>query len=100
MREAEARMQSMEAIYARRLMTEVGGLEPARLISTDASSQLEQNELKTDEKIDMLANSGLFGSPVKKQQYRPAPSDLSEEEDVENSLVVVNHAIRTKTLLI
>ncbi|RDB29118.1 Kinesin-like protein KIF20B [Hypsizygus marmoreus] len=71
MREMEARMRTMEEMYSRRLMNE-----------------LEQNELKTDAKIDMLHQSGLFGSPVKKSQNRRPLSDLSEEEnDVEMSLI-------------
>ncbi|KAJ7770894.1 kinesin-like protein [Mycena maculata] len=72
MREMEERMASMEKMYARRLMNEV-----------------EQNEMKTDAKIDMLHHSGLFGSPVKPRvpQPRSAASDVSEEEDVEMSLI-------------
>lgn len=46
MREMEDRMRNMEVMYSRRLMTE-----------------LEQNELKTDAKIDMLHQAGFFGSP-------------------------------------
>ncbi|KAF7367299.1 Kinesin-like protein [Mycena sanguinolenta] len=67
MREMELRMASMEKMYARRLMNEV-----------------RANEMKTDAKIDMLHQSGLFGSPVKRRQPE---SDLSEEEDVEMSLI-------------
>ncbi|KAJ6519384.1 kinesin-like protein [Mycena sanguinolenta] len=67
MREMELRMASMEKMYARRLMNEV-----------------RANEMKTDAKIDMLHQSGLFGSPIKRRQPE---SDLSEEEDVEMSLI-------------
>ncbi|KAJ7923049.1 kinesin-like protein KIF23 [Mycena leptocephala] len=70
MREMELRMASMEKMYARRLMNEV-----------------QQNEMKTDAKIDMLHQSGLFGSPVKRRQPPSTQSDLSEEEDVEMSLM-------------
>ncbi|KAG5654024.1 hypothetical protein H0H81_008038 [Sphagnurus paluster] len=72
MREMEERMRSMEAMYSRRLMKE-----------------LEQNELKTDAKIDMLHQSGLFGSPIKKTQAPRPPSDISEDEehDVEMSII-------------
>ncbi|KAJ7102378.1 kinesin-like protein [Mycena belliarum] len=71
MREMEARMASMEKMYARRLMNEV-----------------HRNEEKTDAKIDMLHQSGLFGSPVKRPQPRSATaSDISEEDDVEMSLI-------------
>ncbi|KAG5728561.1 Kinesin-like protein KIF20B [Termitomyces sp. T112] len=71
MREMEARMRSMEEMYSRRLMKE-----------------LEQNELKTDAKIDMLHRSGLFASPVKRQIVRRPPSENSEDEaGVEMSLV-------------
>jgi kinesin family protein 20 len=45
--------------------------------------------MKTDAKIDMLHQSGLFGSPVKRAQPRSPASDSSEEEDVEMSLVGV-----------
>lgn len=50
--------------------------------------KLEQNELKTDAKIDMLHRSGLFASPVKRQIVHCPPSEISEEEgNVEMSLV-------------
>jgi len=42
--------------------------------------------MKTDAKIDMLHQSGLFGSPTKRQLHQSA-SDISEEQDVEMSLV-------------
>ncbi|KAL0578476.1 hypothetical protein V5O48_003525 [Marasmius crinis-equi] len=76
MREMEERMQEMQRMYTRRLMKEV-----------------EQNEVKTDAKIDMLHQSGLFTSPMKR---RPMPQpqldsdedqDSEEEEDVEMSLI-------------
>ncbi|KAJ6574651.1 P-loop containing nucleoside triphosphate hydrolase protein [Mycena capillaripes] len=70
MREMEQRMASMEKMYARRLMKEV-----------------QQNEMKTDAKIDMLHQSGLFGSPVKRPQPPSTASDLSEEDHVEMSLM-------------
>ncbi|ESK95537.1 kinesin-like protein kif23 [Moniliophthora roreri MCA 2997] len=70
MREMEERMQEMERMYTRRLMKEV-----------------EANEVKTDAKIDMLHQSGLFGSPVKRPQQQHWSSDEEEEEeDVEMSL--------------
>ncbi|KAG6866876.1 hypothetical protein C0991_008813 [Blastosporella zonata] len=73
MREMEERMRNMEEIYSRRL-----------------EKELEQNELKTDAKIDMLHQSGLFGSPMKQRQVLRPPSDLSEEEgDVGQSLLVI-----------
>ncbi|KAJ7785844.1 kinesin-like protein [Mycena metata] len=75
MAEMEMRMARMEKMYARRLMNEV-----------------EQNEMKTDAKIDMLHQSGLFGSPVKRSQpTRRAPSE-EEEEDVQMSLAVEHGA--------
>jgi kinesin family protein 20 len=49
--------------------------------------------MKTDAKIDMLHQSGLFGSPVKQSHLDAVDvgSSLSEEEqDVEVSLVGVN----------
>lgn len=73
MHEMEERMRSIEQMYSRRLMTE-----------------LEQNEMKTDAKIDMLHQSGLFGSPVKKSHLDVVDvgNSLSEEEqDVELSLI-------------
>ena len=49
---------------------------------------MERNEMKTDAKIDMLHQAGLFGSPMK---VRTAPAQHvyseDEEEDVEMSLV-------------
>ncbi|KAF9481717.1 kinesin-domain-containing protein [Pholiota conissans] len=71
MREMEERMRTMEAMYTRRLM-----------------SEMEQNELKTDAKIDMLHQSGLFGSPTKASRRSVIDESFSEEEeDVEMSLV-------------
>ncbi|KAF8807283.1 kinesin-domain-containing protein [Phlegmacium glaucopus] len=73
MREMEDRMRAMEQMYSRRLM-----------------SELEQNESKTDAKIDMLHQSGLFGSPSKKPARYSLDDEISEEgeeEDVEASLI-------------
>ncbi|KAF9015039.1 P-loop containing nucleoside triphosphate hydrolase protein [Cyathus striatus] len=70
-REMEERMRNVEQMYSRRLMRE-----------------LEQNEMKTDAKIDMLHQSGLFGSPVKKSVEYFSDGPLTEEEDVEMSLLV------------
>ncbi|KAJ2920372.1 hypothetical protein MD484_g150, partial [Candolleomyces efflorescens] len=71
MREMEERMRLMEQKYSRRLM-----------------SEMERNEMKTDAKIDMLHQAGLFGSPMK---VRTAPAQHvyseDEEEDVEMSLI-------------
>ncbi|KAK7468596.1 hypothetical protein VKT23_003100 [Stygiomarasmius scandens] len=71
MREMEDRMSDMEEMYRKRLM-----------------KSIEQNEMKTDAKIDMLHQSGLFGSPVKKPS-RLVEEDLSEEEEeeVDRSLI-------------
>ncbi|KAF5312458.1 hypothetical protein D9619_003484 [Psilocybe cf. subviscida] len=70
-KEMEERMQHMEAVYARRLMRE-----------------LEQSESKTDAKIDMLHQSGLFGSPVKGGRRPVVQESFSEEEeDIEMSLM-------------
>nr|GAT43634.1 kinesin-like protein [Mycena chlorophos] len=101
MREMEERMAKMEQMYARRLMNEVA-----------------RNELKTDAKIDMLHQSGLFASPVKRSQPRHVEEDEElvlhksglfaspmkgssqsrrveevEEMDVENSLMEYKTAI-------
>ncbi|KAJ7071420.1 kinesin-like protein [Mycena amicta] len=63
MHEMEERMAKMEQMYARRLMNEV-----------------TRNELKTDAKIDMLHQSGLFASPVKRSQPPPRRHEEIEEE--------------------
>ncbi|KAF8905454.1 P-loop containing nucleoside triphosphate hydrolase protein [Gymnopilus junonius] len=70
MREMEERMRTMEQMYSRRLMTE-----------------LERNELKTDAKIDMLHQSGLFGSPTKASRQLFVNDCISEEKDIEMSLI-------------
>ncbi|KAI4521691.1 kinesin-domain-containing protein [Schizophyllum commune Loenen D] len=86
MREMEQRMAEMEKMYKRQLLME-----------------REQNELKTDAKIDMMRNAGIFGSPTKStfgspvkrvfgspvRKAFPAPRTPSEaeEEDVEMSLM-------------
>ena len=49
-------------------------------------TQVEQHEMKTDAKIDMLHQAGMFSSPVKRGAL-PVSSDEAEEEDVEMSLV-------------
>lgn len=53
--------------------------------------QVQANEMKTDAKIDMLHQSGLFGSPVKRRQPERdlSEEEEEEEEDVEMSLVGV-----------
>ncbi|TRM65666.1 P-loop containing nucleoside triphosphate hydrolase protein [Schizophyllum amplum] len=86
MREMEQRMADMENMYKRQLLME-----------------REQNELKTDAKIDMMRSAGIFASPTKstfgspvKRSFPnpprptfPAPRTPSEaeEEDVEMSLI-------------
>jgi kinesin family protein 20 len=47
--------------------------------------QLEQNELKTDAKIDMLHQAGFFGSP-EELQYLSEGSE-AEKVNIETSLV-------------
>ncbi|EAU93227.2 kinesin-like protein KIF23 [Coprinopsis cinerea okayama7 len=69
MHEMEERMRTMEQMYSRRLMSEI-----------------EQNNLKTDAKIDMLHQAGLFSSPVKRSDTIETLSE-AEEEDVEMSLI-------------
>ncbi|KAF7320154.1 Kinesin-like protein [Mycena kentingensis (nom. inval.)] len=77
MQEMEERMRKMEQMYERLLLNEV-----------------TRNEKKTDAKIDMLHQSGLFASPVKRAQPMVKPQKLSpsmasqeEEHSVENSLM-------------
>lgn len=76
MREMEERMRMMEQKYSKRLM-----------------SEMERNEMKTDAKIDMLHQAGLFSSPMKVQTAGQTYSSEEDEEDVEMSLV------STKTLM-
>ncbi|KAF8632631.1 hypothetical protein AX15_001831 [Amanita polypyramis BW_CC] len=74
--EMEERMQNMEAIHSKRLMNE-----------------LEQHELKTDAKIDMLHQSGLFGSPIKQTTVLSnVTEEDQDEEDVERSLILTEQA--------
>ena len=88
MREMEDRMRNMEAMYSRRLMKEVSVLKDRTPITSLKTMKLEQNEMKTDAKIDMLHQSGLFSSPIKKPQFQHLHrGDRSEERDVEMSLV-------------
>ncbi|KAK2462014.1 hypothetical protein APHAL10511_006477 [Amanita phalloides] len=76
MREMEDRMKSMEAIHSRRLM-----------------SELERHELKTDAKIDMLHQSGLFASPMKQFTILPpVPEDEQDEDYVEQDLIMSERA--------
>ncbi|THH27083.1 hypothetical protein EUX98_g7107 [Antrodiella citrinella] len=58
MQEMEARMRNVEKMYTRRLMAEV-----------------QQNEMKMDEKLDMLQNSGLLAKP------KSVDSDSEDDED-------------------
>ena len=47
-----------------------------------------QHELKTDAKIDMLHQSGLFASPVKQPIAMPYVAEEEQDEEiVERSLV-------------
>jgi kinesin family protein 20 len=43
--------------------------------------------MKTDAKIDMLHQSGLFGSPSKKTVRYGVNDGTSDEEDIEASIV-------------
>lgn len=71
MLEMEERMRLMEQKHSRRLM-----------------SEMERNEMKTDAKIDMLHQGGLFASPMKtRPTYAESYESEDEEEDVEMSLV-------------
>lgn len=70
MREMEERMRSMEKMYTRRLRSEV-----------------EQNELKTDAKIDLLHRSGFIGRSPMKAGKRSQTTEELEENDVEMNLV-------------
>ena len=89
MREMEERMRKMEEMYSRRITSEVFSA-PLVLdcLLTYGKYQWEQNELKTDAKIDMLHRSGLFGSPEKASRRPVVEDDVSEaESDAETSLV-------------
>ena len=87
MREMEDRMRAMEQMYSRRLMSEVSLVVLFKRESPFDNGQLEQNELKTDAKIDMLHQSGLFGMPSKKPARYDVGDEISEEEDIASSLV-------------
>ncbi|EGO30926.1 hypothetical protein SERLADRAFT_359061 [Serpula lacrymans var. lacrymans S7.9] len=66
MKEMDERMRAMENMYTRRLMTEV-----------------EQNEMKMDAKIDMLQRSGLLtgARPFTMSNSRLSDPDESEEDE-------------------
>ncbi|KAF8499449.1 P-loop containing nucleoside triphosphate hydrolase protein [Gautieria morchelliformis] len=69
MREMEDRMMRMERMFTKRLMNE-----------------LEENQLKTDRKIDMLHQAGLIGSVARHPEKDL--DDLEDELGIEESLVV------------
>ncbi|TCD62039.1 hypothetical protein EIP91_007534 [Steccherinum ochraceum] len=79
MQEMESRMRNMEKMYTRRLMTEV-----------------QQNEMKMDEKLDMLQNSGLLGKRAQKKvadsDSEDVLDDIEEESEVNQSL----HSVYTQ----
>ncbi|KAF7306532.1 Kinesin-like protein [Mycena indigotica] len=80
MKEMEERMAKMEKMYTLRIQNEV-----------------TRSEEKTDAKIDMLHQSGLFASPVKRPQQPPPRryEESDEEEDVETSLMEYGTADET-----
>lgn len=53
--------------------------------------QVEQNEMKTDAKIDMLHKSGLFGKGVSKPKTRKSniSEDTEDDEEVDFSMSIV-----------
>ncbi|KAJ7596754.1 kinesin-like protein [Mycena floridula] len=63
MQEMEERIRRMQERHSRRIRQEI-----------------EQNEMKTDAKIDLLYKSGLFASPVKKSS-KALPVTDDEEDD-------------------
>ncbi|KAH8086663.1 P-loop containing nucleoside triphosphate hydrolase protein [Cristinia sonorae] len=74
MQEMEARMRNMEKMYTRRLMAEV-----------------QQHEMKMDEKLDMLQHSGLLGKRAQRQAFESESEgeqleDIDEEDEVNQSL--------------
>jgi kinesin family protein 20 len=91
MKEMEDRMRNMETLYTRRLMNEVGVyLLDILLVFTDNGSQVKQNEIKTDAKIDLLHRSRLGEvSPVKGHARGKRPAEKQTESDIEMSLVCV-----------
>lgn len=85
MREMEDRMMRMERMFTKRFMTEVTHyLRPFHLPPTNGS-QLEENQLKTDRKIDMLHQAGLIGSTARHAEQDM--DDLEDELGIEESLV-------------
>ena len=81
MREMEERMRKMEEMYSRRITSEVFSASLVLgCLLTSGKYQWEQNELKTDAKIDMLHKSGLFGSPEKASRRPVVVDNISEAE--------------------
>lgn len=83
-KEMEERMRSIEKMYARRLMNEVFirfRTAPV-VVSHIFLAKMERNEMKTDAKIDMLHQSGLFGkhSGAKSKGRESEMTDDIEEE--------------------
>ncbi|KDQ54883.1 hypothetical protein JAAARDRAFT_37996 [Jaapia argillacea MUCL 33604] len=78
-KEMEDRMRDMERMFARRLMNEV-----------------EQSEIKTDAKIDLLHKSGLFGKSTGKAKglMPPPPPPIVIEEEEEESEIEVDMSLR------
>lgn len=89
MREMEDRMMRMERMFTKRLMNEVKLLTASLFVAIDAS-QLEENQLKTDRKIDMLHQAGLIGAARHPEQDL---NDLEDELGVEESLVSLHMAL-------
>ncbi|PFH50763.1 hypothetical protein AMATHDRAFT_47579 [Amanita thiersii Skay4041] len=79
MHEMEERMRSMEDIHSRRLMREF---------------QIQQQELRTDAKIDMLHQSGLFGSPVKNKVPTKHLHNFDEDEDEDEDEGTIEECLR------
>jgi kinesin family member 20 len=88
MKEMKERMKTMQQLYTRRLMTEVRGLTPSTSLFSEIlpRKQVEQNELKTDAKIDLLHRSRLAGMLTTEHVATRRPEDVGEEEDVAMNL--------------
>lgn len=63
--------------------------------------QVEQNEMKTDAKIDMLHKSGLFGKSTSKPKPRKSniSEDTEDEEEVDFSMSIVSGNFNTRSII-
>lgn len=70
MHEMEERMLHMERVFAKRLKNEVSETSMPSESYLNSQMQVEQNEMKTDAKIDMLHQFGAFAGTKSPQKPR------------------------------